>query len=288
MQPGTTYKTISVDGLDIFYREAGSASSPVLLLLHGFPSSSRMWEPLFSRLADRFHLVAPDFPGFGHSSAPSPEDFAYTFDHLADVMEHFCDALGLSRYVLVIQDYGGPVGFRLALSKPERVRAMVVQNAVAHEEGLGPLWDARKAFWADRERNEVKLRMNLLSLEAARLRHVGTSPHVERYDPDLWTDEFAFLSRPGQDRIQSDLFYDYRTNVASYPKWQAWLRDMRPPLLVAWGEYDPSFMVAAAHAYGRDVPEAEIHVLKAGHFALDEAADDIAGLMRRFLEGVVR
>jgi pimeloyl-ACP methyl ester carboxylesterase len=283
MTPFTTYKTLVVDGLDMFYREAGPAGAPTLLLLHGFPSSSRMWEPLLTRLADNFHLVAPDYPGFGHSSAPSPDAFAYTFDNFAAIIERLTQILGLSRYVLVMQDYGGPVGFRLALSKPERVRAIVVQNAVAHDEGLGPLWDTRKAFWADRQPNEAKLRANLISLEAAKQRHVGTSPHPDRYDPDLWTDEFAFLSRPGQDRIQSDLFYDYRTNVASYPKWQAWLREQQPPTLVTWGAFDPSFTVAGAHAYARDVPSAEVHMLDAGHFALDEAADEVASLMRQFL-----
>jgi pimeloyl-ACP methyl ester carboxylesterase len=283
MKPLTTYKTFAVDGLDIFYREAGPAEAPTLLLLHGFPSSSRMWEPLLTRLSDGFHLVAPDYPGFGHSSAPSPDVFAYTFNNIAAIIEHFTEKLGLSRYVLVMQDYGGPVGFRLALSKPERVRAIVVQNAVTHDEGLGPLWDTRKAFWADRQPNEAKLRTNLTSLEAAKQRHLGTSPHPERYDPDLWTDEFAFLSRPGQDRIQSDLFFDYRTNVAFYPKWQAWLRERQPPTLVTWGTFDPSFMVAGAHAYAKDVPSAKVHMLEAGHFALDEAADEIASLMRRFL-----
>jgi pimeloyl-ACP methyl ester carboxylesterase len=283
MGPFATYKTLDVDGLEIFYREAGSATAPTLLLLHGFPSSSRMWEPLLTRLGDRFRLVAPDYPGFGHSSAPSPDAFAYTFDNIAAVIERFTEALGLSRYALVLQDYGGPIGFRLALSKPERVRAILVQNAVTHDEGLGPLWNTRKAFWADRQPNEAALRANLTSLEAAQLRHVGASPHPDQYDPDLWTDEFAFLSRPGQDRIQSDLFYDYRTNVASYPKWQAWLRENQPPMLITWGAFDPSFTVAGARAYAKDVPRAEVHVLEAGHFPLDEATDEIAELMRDFL-----
>lgn len=286
MKPITTYKSIAVDGQEVFYREVGPKGAPALLLLHGFPSSSRMWEPLFARLGDRFHLVAPDYPGFGHSAAPSPAAFAYTFDRLAAVTQRFTETLALSRYALVVQDYGGPVGFRLALSRPERVRALIVQNAVAHDEGLGPLWDARKAYWTNREANEARLRENLMSLDAARLRHVGTSPHPDRYDPDLWTDEHAFLSRRGQDRIQSDLFYDYRNNVASYPKWQAWLRDRQPPTLVTWGQYDPSFMVAGAHAYARDVPRAEIHILEAGHFPLDEAADEVAELMDRFLHRV--
>lgn len=282
--PRTAYRSVSVDGLSIFYREAGPRDAPTILLLHGFPSSSRMFEPLFARLADRYHLVAPDYPGFGHSDAPDPKSFAYTFDHLAEITDRFTQALGLTRYSLFVQDYGGPVGFRLAMAHPERLETLIVQNAVAHEDGLGPLWEPRRAFWADRAAHEPALRENFLSLAATRLRHVGTSPNPEAYDPDAWTDEFAFLSRPGQADIQIELFYDYRTNVARYPSWQAWLREQRPPLLVLWGRYDPSFQVAEAEAYRRDVPDAQIHILDAGHFALDERPDEIASLTRTFLD----
>lgn len=278
-----TYRTVDVDGVRLFYREAGSRDAPTILLLHGFPSSSRMYDSLLPLLADRYHLVAPDYPGFGHSDAPPPDSFAYTFDHLADVIEGFTEKLGLDRYVLFQQDYGGPIGMRLALRHPERVQAIVVQNAVSHDEGLGPLWEARRAFWQDRAAYEEKVISSFTSLEGARQRHIGCSPRPERYNPDSWTDEAAMLSRPGQDRIQSDLFYDYRNNVAAYPAWQAWLRDHQPALLVAWGRYDPSFTVAGAHAYARDVPDAEIHILDAGHFALDEKLDEIAALVRDFL-----
>jgi pimeloyl-ACP methyl ester carboxylesterase len=279
----TRYQRVAVDGLTIFYREAGPANAPTILLLHGFPSSSRMYEPLFSRLSDHYHLIAPDYPGFGHSDAPQPAQFSYTFDHLAEVIQRFCETLGLNRYTLFMQDYGGPVGFRLALAHPERVNAMIVQNAVAHEQGLGPLWGPRRAYWADRSSNEAKLRANLMSLDAARQRHVGSSPNPQGYDPDLWSDEFAFLSRPGQDQIQSDLFFDYRTNVTSYPRWQQWLREHHPRLLIVWGTYDPSFAVEGASAYRADVPDAQIHLLPAGHFALDEAPDEVARLTREFL-----
>ncbi len=214
----TVYRTIPVDGLSIFYREAGPKDAPALLLLHGLPSSSRMFEPLFSRLSDRYHLVAPDYPGFGHSDWPDPKTFAYTFDHIAETMNHFTEALGLSRYILYMQDYGGPVGFRMALAHPDRIQALIVQDAVSHNEGLGANWKPRRAFWADRAANESALRTNLLSLATTRTRHVGSDPNVERYDPDLWTDEFAFLNQPVQAEIQSDLFYDYRTNVEAYPK----------------------------------------------------------------------
>jgi pimeloyl-ACP methyl ester carboxylesterase len=277
------YRTVKVDEMSIFYREAGPKDAPTILLLHGLPSSSRMFEPLLTRLGDRFHLVAPDYPGFGHSDWPNPREFAYTFDRFAAIMNHFAEVLELRRYTLFMQDYGGPVGFRMAMSHPERIEALVVQNAVAHNEGLGTIWKTRRAFWADRAANESALRANLLSLSTTRARHVGSDPDVERYDPDLWTDEFAFLNQPGQAEIQSDLFYDYSTNVESYSKWQAWMREKQPRLLVAWGKYDPSFELSEPHAYRRDVPNAQIHILDAGHFALDTAADEISALIRGFV-----
>jgi len=279
-----SYHTVEVQGLDIFYREAGPKDAPVLLLLHGFPSSSRMYEPLLeSALSTRYHLIAPDYPGFGHSSWPDPKSFPYTFDHLASVMQDFAGALHLQRYTLFLQDYGGPVGMRLALAAPEKVAAIIIQNAVSHEEGLSPLWEVRRAFWRDRAAHEAALRKGFLSLEATRQRHVGVSPHPERIDPDSWQDEYYFLNQPGQVDIQLDLFFDYQHNVASYPAWQKWLREHRPRLLVLWGRYDPSFTVAGAEAYGRDVPRAEIHVLDAGHFALDEQKDEIIRLTGDFL-----
>jgi pimeloyl-ACP methyl ester carboxylesterase len=283
MKYPTLYRTIQIDGLSIFYREAGAKDAPVLLLLHGLPSSSRMFEPLFARLSDRYHLIAPDYPGFGHSDWPDPKAFAYTFDHYAEVMNHFTEALGLSRYTLYMQDYGGPVGFRMILAHPERAEALIVQDAVAHNEGLGVNWKTRRAFWADRAANETALRTNLLSLATTRTRHVGNDPNVDRYDPDLWTDEFAFLSQPGQAQIQSDLFYDYRTNVAAYPKWQEWMRKTQPRLLVIWGKYELSFDSGEPERYRQDVPNAEVHVVDGGHFALDTAADEIAALVSEFV-----
>jgi pimeloyl-ACP methyl ester carboxylesterase len=278
-----SYRTVQVDHLSIFYREAGPKEAPTILLLHGLPSSSRMFEPLFARLSDRYHLVAPDYPGFGHSDWPDPKTFAYTFDHIAETMNHFTETLGLSRYTLYMQDYGGPVGFRMILAHPERVDSLIVQDAVSHNEGLGVNWKTRRAFWADRSANEAALRKNLLSLEAARARHVGDDPNVDRHNPDLWTDEFYFLNQPGQAEIQTDLFYDYRTNVDSYPKWQAWMRDKQPRLLVIWGKYELSFDPAEPERYRQDVPKAEIHVVDGGHFALDTAADQIAMLVRDFV-----
>lgn len=282
----TRYRSVRVEGVSVFYREAGPKDAPTILLLHGLPSSSRMFVPLFERLSDRYRLVAPDYPGFGHSDWPDPKQFAYTFDHIAEFMNHFTEAIGLSRYLLYMQDYGSPVGFRMTLAHPERVVALIVQNAVAHNEGLGENWKTRRAFWADRIANEKALRSNLLSLAATRTRHVGSDPNPERYDPDLWTDEFAFLSQPGQGDIQSNLFYDYRTNVEAYPEWQAWMRKTQPRLLVVWGKYDLSFDLTEPAAYGRDVPSAQIHILDGGHFALDTAADEIAALMRDFVDSL--
>jgi pimeloyl-ACP methyl ester carboxylesterase len=283
MNHPTLYRIIQIDGLSLFYREAGPKDAPTLLLLHGFPSASRMFEPLLERLSDHYHLVAPDYPGFGHSDWPDLRHFAYTFDHITEIITHFTEALGLARYTLYMHDYGGPVGFRMALAHPERIEALIVQNAVAHNEGLGANWKLPQDFWADRAANESRLRINLLSLPTTRMRHVGDDPNRQRYNPDLWIDEFAFLNQPGQADIQSDLFYDYRANLAAYPTWQAWLRERQPRVLVLWGRYDRSFELSEPEAYRQDVPNAQVYVLDAGHFALDTAADEIAALVQGFL-----
>jgi pimeloyl-ACP methyl ester carboxylesterase len=243
-----------------------------------------MFEPLFARLSDRYHLVAPDYPGFRHSDWPDPKQFNYTFDDIASVMDGFTQAMVLSRYTLYMQDYGGPVGFRMALAHPERVQALIVQDAVAHNEGLAATWKPRRAFWADRAANESTFRTSFLSLDTTRTRHLGDDPNLDRYDPDLWTDEFAFLSKPGQADVQTDLFYDYRTNVDAYPTWQAWMREKQPRLLVIWGKHDLSFDLGEPDRYRKDVPNAQVHVLDAGHFALDTAADQIAQLVRGFMK----
>lgn len=280
------YRTVQVDGVSIFYREAGPKDAPAILLLHGLPSSSRMFQPLLARLAENYHLVAPDYPGFGHSAWPDPKHFDYTFDHIAAVMTDFTQALGLLNYTLYMQDYGGPVGFRMALAHPERVRALIIQDAVAHNEGLGANWATRRAFWANRPANEEALRTNLLSLATTKTRHIGDDPNIELYDPDLWTDEYAFLNAPGQGQIQSDLFYDYRTNVEAYPRWQVWMQKTQPKLLVLWGKHDLSFDLGEPERYRKDVPTAEVHVLDAGHFALDTKADEIAALVRQFMSSL--
>ena len=279
------YKTVQVSGLSIFYREAGPADGPVLLLLHGVPTSSRMYQPMLeSTLAAKYRIIAPDYPGFGHSSWPGPKEFSYTFDHLAKAMEEFTDVLKLSRYTLFLHDYGGPVGMRMAVDGPEKVEAIIIQNAVSHEEGLSSIWAARRPFWDDRVAHETAFRKSFLSLETTRNRHVGSSPHPERIDPDTWTDEYYFLNQPGQADIQTNLFFDYQNNLKAYPVWQKWLREHQPPMLVLWGRYDPSFTLAGAEAYKKDVSAAEVHILDAGHFALDEQAPEVIRLTEAFMQ----
>ncbi len=252
------------------------------MLLHGFPSSSREFDTLIPLLATRYHLIAPDFPGFGQSDAPPPSDYAYTFDHLAQTTDHLLEALQLERYSLYIHDYGAPVGMRLILAHPERLQVLITQNGNLYQAGLGAKWSKIAQYWADPSAHPEVIDA-FLSPEATEQRHTSGTSHPERYNPDTWTDEVAHLSRPGQREIQAALLYDYRTNVAAYPVWQAWLRQHRPPTLVAWGANDPSFIAAGATAFRADLPDAEIHLLDAGHFALDEKNDEIAALILTFM-----
>lgn len=279
-----TYGSATVDGIKIAYREAGDKNSPTILLLHGVPSSSRMYDALIRKLGTRYHLIAPDYPGFGNSDAPSPASFAYTFDHLAKTIEGFADAVGVDRYVLFMQDYGAPVGMRIAESRPDAVMGTIFQNGNVYAEGLGPLWEKRKDYWDDRHKFEKEVREAHLSLSVTRARHLGTDPEVGSYDPDLWMDEFAYLNREGQGEIQTELIYDYRTNLASYARWQQWLRSHQPPTLVVWGKHDTAFTVPGAYAFKRDLPSARIAVLDAGHFAMDTRLEEVAGLVDKYMQ----
>ena len=278
----TTYHRTDVGGVGVFYREAGPKDAPTIVLLHGFPSSSREFDTLIPLLATRYHLIAPDFPGFGQSEAPPPSRYAYTFDHLAETTAGLLAALQIETYALYIHDYGAPVGMRMILNAPQRLRALITQNGNVYEEGLGTKWGAIAQYWAEPEAHPEVVD-GFISFEAAEQRHTLGTSHPERYNPDTWTDEFAHLSKPGQREIQAALLYDYRTNVAAYPAWQAWLREHQPPTLVAWGANDPSFIAAGATAFQRDLPDAEIHLLDAGHFALDEQTDEIAALILAFM-----
>ena len=242
-----------------------------------------MYDALMRELGDRYHLVAPDYPGFGHSDAPPADRFPYSFDSLAEVMRRFTDAINLKRYVLFMQDYGAPVGMRLATARPDAVLAMVFQNGNVYTEGLGPVWERRKAFWSDRAAHEAEVQAGHLSLEVTRGRHIGDDPDPQKYNPDLWTDELAFLNRPGEAAIQSQLIFDYQTNLASYGAWQGWLRRHALPTLVIWGRYDQAFKVPGAMAFRKDLPDAEIHIVDAGHFAMDTRLDEIVAVTRSFL-----
>jgi pimeloyl-ACP methyl ester carboxylesterase len=283
----TTYHRATVAGVAVFYREAGPKDAPTIVLLHGFPSSSREFDTLIPLLATRYHLIAPDFPGFGQSEAPSPSSYAYTFDHLAQTTNALLEQLRIDRCSFYLHDYGGPVGFRIVLAHPERLQALIIQNANVYAEGLGAKWTGIAQYWAD-PKAHPEVFDAFVSPAATEQRHTAGTSHLDRYNPDTWTDEYAFLSRPGQREIQADLLYDYRTNVASYPAWQAWLREHQPPALVVWGRNDPSFIAAGAEAFRRDLPNAEIHLLDAGHFALDEQNDEIASLIVRFLANHAR
>ena len=278
----TAYHRTQVDGVGVFYQEAGPQDAPTIVLLHGFPSSSREFDTLIPLLATRYHLIAPDFPGFGQSDAPPPSTYAYTFDHLAQTTDHLLEALKVERYSLYIHDYGAPVGMRLILAHPERLQVLITQNGNVYQAGLGAKWSKIAQYWADPAAHPEVIDA-FLSPEATEQRHTFGTSHPERYNPDTWTDEIAHLSKPGQREIQAALLYDYRTNVAAYPAWQAWLRQHRPPTLVTWGANDPSFIAAGATAFGADLPDAEIHLLDAGHFALDEKNDEIAALILTFM-----
>ena len=280
----TTYRTVSVDGLKVFYREAGEARAPTLLLLHGFPTSSHMYRGLIPALADRYHMVAPDLPGFGFTEAPDRTRFTYSFDHLAKVTERFTEILGLDRYALYVFDYGAPVGFRLAVRQPERITALISQNGNAYVEGLSEGWNPIQAYWKNPSpENRAALRA-FLEPEATRWQYIHGVPNPERLSPDAWTLDSALLARPGNDEIQLDLFGDYQSNVALYPEFQQYIRSRRPALLAVWGKNDPFFLPAGVEAFKRDNPEAEIHLLDTGHFALESHGPEIAAIIRDFLD----
>jgi pimeloyl-ACP methyl ester carboxylesterase len=277
------YQTVAIDGVDVFYREAGRPGAPTLLLLHGFPTSSHMFRNLIPALADRHRVIAPDYPGFGNSGMPGRDRFDYTFENYANLVGKLAEKLGHARYALYVMDYGAPVGYRLATAHPERVSAIIVQNGNAYDEGLQQFWDPIKAYWKSGSEEHREAIRWLTSLKATRWQYTHGVPDTTVVSPDAWTVDQAFLDRPGNQEIQLDLFYDYRTNVALYPAWQAYFREHKPPMLVIWGKNDQIFVAAGAEPYERDNPSAEIHMLDAGHFALETHGAEIAGMIRDFL-----
>lgn len=281
--PVVYHRSVEVDGLDIFYREAGPTDAPTVLLLHGFPTSSHMFRNLVPALADRYHVVAPDYPGFGNSSMPRVDEFDYTFDKLADIVERLTERLGLDKYSLYLMDYGAPVGFRLAVRHPERVETLIVQNGNAYDEGLRDFWKPLKAYWKDKTAENADELRKLLTIDATTWQYTHGVRDVERISPDNWNVDQRLLDRPGNQEIQLALFYDYGSNPGRYPKWQEYLRGHQPPTLIAWGKNDFIFPADGAHPYKQDLKNVEFHLLDTGHFALEEDGDVIAGLMRDFL-----
>ena len=280
------HRTVRVGDLDIFYREAGSKAAPTVLLLHGFPTSSQMFRFLVPALADRFHVVAPDYPGYGYSSMPPREEFAYTFDNLAKVIDEFTGQLGLKKYALYVQDYGAPVGYRIAVAHPERITAIVVQNGNAYDEGLdNEFWKPIKEYWeAPTSKEKRKALRGLLTYEATKWQYETGAEHPELVSPDAAAEDQFLLDRPGNDEIQLDLFLNYGSNPPLYPKWQEYFRSHQPPMLIVWGKNDQIFPAAGATPYLRDLPNAELHLLDAGHFALEEKLNVMAPMIHAFLD----
>jgi pimeloyl-ACP methyl ester carboxylesterase len=278
-----TYNIVKVDGVDVFYREAGPKDAPVLLLLHGFPTSSHMFRNLIPQLADKYRVIAPDYPGFGQSAMPERSKFSYTFDNYAQVVDKLIRHLGVNRYALYVMDYGAPVGFRLASKNPERVTALIVQNGNAYNEGLEQFWDPIKAYWRTGGSSEREAIRWLTSIKATKWQYTNGVKDTSLVSPDTWTMDQTLLDRPGNSEIQLDLFYDYRTNIPLYPQWQAYFREHKPATLVVWGKNDAIFVAAGAAPYKRDTSNAEIHLLDTGHFALETHGSDIARLILEFL-----
>ncbi|MBD1864832.1 MULTISPECIES: alpha/beta fold hydrolase [Trichocoleus] len=279
----TTFRTVSIDGLDIFYREAGSRENPTILLLHGFPTSSHMFRDLISALADQFHLVAPDYPGYGNSSMPTVNEFNYTFDHLAETVDKLITAIDLKKYSFYVMDYGAPIGYRIAAKYPDRVQALIIQNGNAYEEGLGEFWEPIKAYWQDRSPENADKLKYLVTLETTKWQYTNGVRNPEAISPDNWNMDQRFLDRPGNDEIQLALFYSYGTNPPLYPQWQEYFRKYQPPTLIVWGKNDYIFPGDGAYPYQRDLEDVEFHLLDTGHFVLEEEGEAIANHIRRFL-----
>jgi pimeloyl-ACP methyl ester carboxylesterase len=276
------YKTVRVNDLDIFYREAGSPTAPVILLLHGFPTSSNMFRNLIPRLAGSFHLIAPDYPGFGQSTMPDRKTFAYTFENLTNVVDQLLEKLGLNKFLLYVMDYGAPVGYRLALRRPDRVQGLIVQNGNAYEEGLREFWDPIKKYWTDpspEKRNELHF---LVDPKSTQWQYENGVSDRTLLDPTAWTLDQVGLDRPGNDEIQLDLFYDYRTNVPLYAEFQAFFRKYQPPTLIVWGKNDSIFPAEGAAPYPRDLKTVETHLLDTGHFALETHGEEVASRIETF------
>ena len=279
----TKYKTVQINGLDIFYREAGPKNAPTIILLHGYPTSSHMFRNLIRDLSDQYHLLAPDYPGFGRSEQPPMSEFDYTFDNMSKIVTGFLEALNVEKFSIYLMDYGAPIGYRIAAKYPERVEALIVQNGNAYEEGLKEFWDPIKKYWNDKTVENGKALEGFHSLEGLKWQYTNGVRDTEKISPDNWHVDLQHLSRPENNDIQLAMFYDYRTNVSLYPAWQAYFREYQPPMLIVWGKNDVIFPAEGAEPYKRDLNNIEFHLLDTGHFALEEDGDVIADRMRQFL-----
>lgn len=281
--PAVHHRTVKIDGLDIAYREAGPKDAPVILLLHGFPTSSHMFRNLIPELADRYRVLAPDYPGFGNSSMPAMTDFEYSFDNLARVVDKFTRAVGADRFVMYVQDYGAPIGFRIAAAQPDRIRGLIVQNGNAYDEGLKDFWDPFRAYWkAQTDENRAAL-AKFLEIDATRWQWTHGVGDESRISPDTWKLDQLGLDRPGNKDIQLQLFLSYGTNPPLYPQWQEYFRTHQPPTLIVWGEKDFIFPASGAEPYKRDLRNLDFNLLATGHFALEEKGAEIAGRIREFM-----
>jgi len=281
----TTYHHVKVRGRNLFYREAGSKASPTIVLLHGFPSSSHMFRELIPQLADKFHVIAPDYLGFGYSDAPNVQEFEYTFDNLAAHVEDLLFGnLGLKHFSIYVQDYGAPIGYRIASKHPDAIQSIIVQNGNAYVEGIGGAFDPMKPFWANRNSDTERPVRSLLTKETTIFRYTHGVPDPDRISPDSYTVDQYFLDRPGNAAIQLDLLYNYQSNLALYDRWHEYFRKRQPRILILWGKNDPFFTIEGAQAYQRDLPKAELHLINTGHFALEDFSGFIAERMRKFLD----
>lgn len=278
------YRTAQVDGVNVFYREAGPVDGPVVLLLHGFPTSSHMFRNLIPVLADRYRVIAPDYPGYGQSDSPDRAKFAYTFGRYADMVDVLMQNIGAKSYSMYLMDYGAPVGYRLALKHPERVTGLIIQNGNAYVEGLGKFWDPIKAYWSDGSAKHREALSFLVNQETTKFQYTDGVRDLSRISPDNWVHDQALLDRPGNKEIQLDMLYDYRTNLTLYPQFQRFFRERKPPAIIVWGKNDTIFPESGAHPYRRDLPDVEFHLLDTGHFALEDKLDEMAPLIRSFLD----
>ncbi|WP_268223376.1 alpha/beta fold hydrolase [Sinomicrobium oceani] len=284
----TKFRSIDVDGIHIAYREAGDPENPTIVLLHGYPASSHQYRKVLNRLSDTFHLIAPDYPGYGNSDFPAPDTYEYTFDNMARTMDAFLEKKGLMSYAIMMQDYGAPIGFRIAVRHPERVTAIINQNGNAYEEGLGDGWKLIREFWADRNEHTEKALLPAFTLDGLKWQYTHGTRNPEAVNPDTWHLDYLRMSRPHAHRVNLDLWYDYQNNVKQYPEWQQYLREYQPPMLIVWGKNDEYFPERGAAAFRKDLKEIDYNIYDTGHFALEEEGEPIMEKIRAFMGKLTR